>query len=482
MSELDVLVLGGGISGLSIAHCLANAGQHVEVWESSERPGGKINTVVKDGYRLEDAASMVMNFRAEMDGFLTSAHLRSEKISRNPGCQRYVLNNDQLSAVPTSIKGLLTTPLFSNVGKLRMLCEPLIPRGHCKEESVAEFIARRFGTEFLQKLFEPYIAGPLASDIKLAEANSTIPRLTGLEEKFGSLALGALLSKLRRRSGTAGPQVFSFAGGMTTLTQTLASRGGFRIRQNLRADEIWPVGDGWMCRGQSGGLSRTIFARQIVVSTPAHSAANLVDGVDIRLARLLRAIEYAPLKVLHTGFDRADIRHALNGSGFLVPRHSRFSANGCLWMSNLFPDQAPQNQVLFSNYLGGARNPHAVDWSTERSMSSVMSMLSDLLGIKKDPNMLHIKTHEQALPLYHGAYSKRLQGIEERLDRLPGLYLEANYKGGISIRDRVLRAEQVAQRILSTRFNPQSQPVSVVKPAPVTDFDPVTVTVGGVPR
>lgn len=482
MSELDVLVLGGGISGLSIAHCLARSGQNVEVWEGSERTGGKIQTVQKQGYQLENAASMVMNFRSEMDYFLNTAHLQSKKISRAPGSRRYVLHNDALYPVPSNIRGLLTTSLFSTAGKLRLLSEPLIPRGCTHHESVADFVARRLGREFLEKVFEPYIAGPLASDIDLAEANTTMPRLTALEKKYGSLVLGALLRKLSCRGSAGRPQIFSFAGGMATLTQNLASQGGFRLRSNLHGVEIWPVSNGWMSRGVAGDTTHTTFSRQLVVSTPADAAANIVSGLDSELARLLRAIEYAPLKIVHTGFNRSDIRHPLNGSGFLVPRRSKFTANGCLWMSSLFPSHAPQDQVLFSSYLGGRRNPDAVGWDAERSLDNVMPMLNALLGIKKEPQMLHIKSHQRALPLYHGAYSQRLQDIEQRLSGLPGLYLEANYKGGVSIRDRILRAEQVAQRIVRHKYRLQGETGSSRKPAFIADFDPLAAAVGGVSR
>ena len=476
MSELDVLVLGGGISGLSIAHCLAKSGLNVEVWEGSDRVGGKIQTVEKQGFRLENAASMVMNFRSELDQFLQQVQLSASKDMPAPGCRRYVLDEDKLHPVPTNISGLLKTPLFSTAGKLRLLAEPLIPRGYNPHESVADFIGRRLGPEFLEKVFEPYLAGPLASDIDLAEASSAIPKLTALEKKYARLSIGTLIKKLACRGSAARPQMFSFSGGMASLTEALASQSGFRLRKNLRASEVWPVRDGWVSRAVDGDTIRTCGARQLVVSTPADDAANLISGLDSSLARLLDSIEYAPLKVVHTGFNRRDIGHALNGSGFLVPRRSRFAANGCLWMSSLFPSHAPENRVLFSNYLGGARNPEAATWDEQRSLDHVMPMLKTLLGVKKEPGLLHIKTHERGLPLYHGAYSDRLSAIDERLDKLPGLHLEANYRGGVSVRDRILRAEMVAHQIVEQLHHKRHEPVSI--PA----FNPISAAVTGVAR
>lgn len=451
MSELDALVVGGGISGLAIAHCLARSGLAVEVWEGAEYVGGKIQTVVKDGYRLESAASMVVNFHSEVDQFIRTAGLEASKRVRAPMATRYVVNADRLAEVPTGLREILRTPLFSTIGKLRLLAEPLVPRGRNPHESVAEFVTRRLGKEFLEKVFEPYVAGPLASDVDRAEALATMPKLAALEKRYGSLAFGALLRKVWRRGSGGRPDVFSFAGGMTTLTENLAREGGFHVRNKLRVSEVWPVRGGWMVRGVMGDTARTAFSKQLVLSTPPDAAAGLVGGLDAELARLLRRIEFAPVNVVHTGFDRSRIRHPLNGSGFLVPRRSCFAPNGCLWMSSLFPDHAPEDRVLFSSYLGGARNPAAAGWDATRSLDAVMHMLRALLGINVEPDMLHIESHARALPLYHGAYSQLLAAIDRRLKVLPGLYLEANYKGGVSVRDRIRCADLAATRILRQR-------------------------------
>lgn len=448
MSELDVLVVGGGISGLAIAHCLARSGLAVEVWEGEERLGGKIGTAAKQGYRLERAASMVMNFRSELDPFLGAAGLEERKLARAPGAARYVLEAGRLIEVPSAPGELLRTPILSAAGKLRLLAEPLAPRAANPDESVAEFVTRRLGREFFEKLFEPYVAGPLASDADLAEARAALPRLTALERRYGSLVLGALLRKLWRASGGGRPEAFSFAGGMATLVDLLASQGGFRVRSKLRAGEVRPARGGWVTSGESKGAMFTRFSRHLVLSAPADAAADLVEGTDAEIARLLRGIEYAPVNVVHTGFDRSRLAHAVDGSGFLLPRRSGFAANGCLWMSSLFPACAPQGRVLLSTYLGGARNPAAAAWDDKRSLDAVMHMLNELLGIKVDPEMFYVVRHSRALPLYHGAYTQRLAAMERRLASLPGLHLEANYRGGISVRDRILRAEFVAARIL----------------------------------
>ena len=451
MIERDAVIVGGGISGIAIAHLLARGGCSVELWESADRIGGKIRSSTLQGYTLERAASMVMNFRAEVDDFIDDAGLASSKVLRVPGEKRYVLSGRRLAEVPASVGALLRNPILSTAGKLRLLAEPLVARGSNPDESVADFVARRLGHEFLEKVFEPYLAGPLASDADRAEAAATIPRLVALEKRYGSLALGFMLRKCLLRGDGARPQAFTFRGGMETLIARLAVNGGFRICTGLRASEIRPIRGGWQVAGSDGTRDRTVEARHLIMSTPAYSAAELLRHLDDELAGLLGAIEYAPIRVVHAGFDRSRVKHSLDGSGFLLPRRSGFEANGCLWISELFPEHAPPQHTLFTSYLGGARNPAAIDWSEPRCLGAVMPMLRHLLDVDGDPEMVHIETHRYGLPLYHGNYSARLARINARLRQLPGLYLEANYRGGVSVRDRILTAQAVARRILQQR-------------------------------
>ena len=451
MIEQDAVVVGGGISGLAIAQVLSRAGLSVELWESEARIGGKISTTRQAGYSLDSAASMLINFRAEVDDFIASAGLASSKLARTPGERRYVLNRRRLMEVPTSIGALLRTPMLSTAGKLRLLGEPLMARGTDPHESVADFVSRRLGAEFLEKVFEPYLAGPLASDAARAEAAASIPRLVALEQRYGSLALGVLLKKILCRGSAARPQAFSFRGGMETLVAKLADNGAFRVRTGLRASEVRPIPGGWKVHGSDAAGDHAVSTRQLILATPADAAACLLRELDDELARLLNGIEYAPIRIVHTGFDRARVQHPLDGSGFLLPKQSGFEVNGCLWISRLFPDHAPTDRALLTSYLGGARNPAAIDWNEQRCVDAVMPMLRDLLGVYGEPEMVRVQTHRRGLPLYQGNYSMRLTQISNRLRQLPGLHLEANYRGGVSVRDRILTAQAVARRILRQR-------------------------------
>ncbi len=450
MNSVDVLVVGGGISGLATAHLLEQAGVSVELWEQSERPGGKIASDRQDGYLFEQSASFLFNFRPEVDHFVSGSRLEQHKVSLNPAANRYLIHKGRLAKLPLKLVPMISAPIWSLRGRLRLLLEPFIPSGYDENESVGEFIRRRLGKEFLERTMEPFIAGTLASDAEQANAAATLPRLTALERRYGNLTLGVLAHKLFGQRSAIPSNSYSFRGGMATLVDTLANSPGIRLRNGLVATELIPGRQGWVVVGQSALSEQTIRARHVVLSVPAHAAARLTGALDTELQSLLSGIEYTPISVIHTGFAREAVQHPLDGNGFLFPRETGLASTGCLWMSSLFPDRAPQGKVLLSNYLGGARRPAAAYWDDEYSIDMIMHGLRRLLGIRADPEMVRIHRHEQGLPLYHGAYPARMKAITGRLHRLPALHLEANYRGGVSVRDRILCACATTERILSS--------------------------------
>lgn len=453
MDKLDVLIVGGGISGLASAWWLARSGLSVQVWEASERTGGKIMTTRQDGYQTERAASMVLNFRPEVVAMVRKAGLESAKTTRMPAAEarRYLLHRGCLKALPMRMGAMMTSPLWSMRGKLRLLAEPFIFSSGRADESVSEFITRRLGREVLEKAIEPFVAGTLAADPDLTCAAAALPRLKALERRYGSLAAGVLVNRVLRRRTACSTDTFSFHNGMGMLAENLAKTPGMEVRTGYSVDELVRERDGWRVTATTPQGQQTLFVRHVIVTTPASVAAALIKPVDAELAELLRGIGYAAVNVVHTGLARESVGHPLDGSGFLAPRGESAVLTGNLWMSTLFPDRAPPGKVLLTSYLGGVRAPQVADWSDDRLVDETLRTLRPLLDLKADPEMVRIDRHLEALPVYHGAYQMRMQAIAARLKQIPGLHIEANYRGGVSVRDRLVRGHAVANDILAAQ-------------------------------
>lgn len=468
MTDLDVLIIGGGISGLSIANWLRDSHLNIEVWEKNHRFGGMIATQHKQGYQTEQAASILMNYRKEVNQFLKASTLENAILQKTPhaNSRRYLIHQGKLTLAPMTLAHFLNTPIWSLKGKLRLLAEPFIGKNNHTDETVSNFIKRRLGPEFLEKAIEPFVAGTLASDPDLANACEVLPRLKKLEKKYGSLVVGALYHKIIRKKTAAKMDSFSFKGGMSTLINAITEHPGIAVKNNIQVNEITPIGQhAWRVYAQTPEGERIITARKVVLSTPAYITAELIRLLNPDLANLLKGIQYAPLTVVHMGFDQAAIPHSLDSSGFLVPRQENMNITGNLWMSALFPERAPIGKCLLTSYIGGSRNPQVRQWDHQQCRQRVLDDLDKLLQIKDNPEMCQLHRHAKALPVYHGHYHDKLASIQTELNRHPGLFLEANYRGGVSVRDRIYRGYHVAQNIVSTLAVSQTEKKRTITPA-----------------
>lgn len=448
MSEPQVLVVGGGISGIATAWWLARAGVPVEVWESGADIGGKIRSEHHDGYLVERAAAMLLNFRPEVTQLMRESGVESHKVLRSEqaSAHRYLSMAGGLQRVPATAAGMMGTSLWSWRSRLRMLAEPFVPRRVDDTESVADFIRRRLGEELLEKAIDPFVAGTLAADPELANAATTLPRLVALERRYGSLTMGVIWHKLIRRRTAHVTEAFSFAGGMITLLRELAAAEGVTVRRHRVVRAIHREGDGWRVQGEYGHS----HTRNLVLSTPAEVTAGLLRETDAELAAVIAGIPYAPLSVVHLGFERQAVDHPLDGSGFLTGRKEGAYSNGNLWMSSLFPGRAPQGRVLLTSYVGGSRRPDSVDWSAQRLRDAALADLNQRLGLQRDPEWAHLHRHRRALPVYHGDHMARTRSVDQALQALPGLHLCANYLGGVALRDRVVAARQTALQLINS--------------------------------
>ncbi len=475
MRTVENLVIGGGISGLSTAWQLAQQGNQVELWEAQSHLGGKIATDTDNnsGYTTEQAASMVLNFRPEVSRFLAETGLDEYKLLRTPTSKRYLISQGMLQEMPMKIAGVLFSPLWSLSGKLRLMLEPFILKGGGEHESVADFIRRRFGHEMLDKALGAYVSGTLASDPEKADSFSVLPQLTGLEQRYGSLTAGIFARKVINKKKASVTEGFSFQGGMSTMINELTQQLGSRIHTQYQIIKIVKKGGGWVVtaktpykksngeqnqeqnqeQDRNRNKERSCFTKNLILSTPAPVTAKLLKAIDSDLSQLLDEIEYAPVSVIHLGYKKTNIKHDVDGTGFLTPFKESPKLNGSMWMHSLFSGRAPENHVLLSNYIGGSRHPELVKLPEQEQIDLVHKELSELLGIKGKPEWAKVNTHAQALPLYHGEYALRQQMIKQQLISLPNLYLQANYLGGVSIRDRIVCARSLAKQLTAKEKN-----------------------------
>ena len=452
-AALDVLVVGAGVSGLATAFGLVRRGLQVEVIDAGRAPGGVIGTVKRDGALYETGPNSALDTTPLIGELIAAAGIAAERLPASEIANtRFVVRDGRPIALPMSPGAFLATPLFSGLAKARLALEPLVRRQPAGEEEViAHFVRRRLGREFLDYAIEPFVAGIYAGDPDRLPVPAAFPKLHALEQRYGSLILGAILGarERRKRAETAKntAKSFSFRGGMQTLTDALA-RGVQRVTLGAKAVSLARLPDGsFAVTFDQGGASFTRHARAVVLAVPAAEAARLAYPLAPDATRALQEIEYPPVTVVATAYRREDVTHALGGFGFLAPRVEGRAVLGTLFSSSMFEGRAPDGQVLLTNFVGGRRNPELASADDATLAVKVAAEHRALLGARAPALWNAIVRWPRAIPQYELGHLGRIAKVAEAEKAVPGLRFCANYRGGVSVGDCIANAHATAESL-----------------------------------
>lgn len=446
----QVVIIGGGISGLTCAYRLKQKGSDVLLLERDEQVGGVMKSECGDGFLTEAGPNSFQN-APEIMQLIKEVGLNDELVTAPGSAPRYIYYKGRLQEFPMSPPKFFSTPLLSFRDKVRIFLEPWARKPPEHEETIAEFIERRFGWQVLEVFVDPFVSGVYAGDPKRLSIQSTFPMLTELEEKYGSILTGFIKSQKNAPKPRPKRLLCSFQRGLGTLPNTLAERLGPSLMTSAEVINLNTA--------RSNGTSRftlevkrpdrmeTVSAEAVVLATPAFAAAHLVKSLSGELAQVLASIEYPPLAVVCLGYDQAAIPRPLDGFGFLVPRSQGLRILGCIWSSSLFPGRAPEGKVCLTNFIGGATDPAVRELSDVELIQTVHQELQITLGVKADPHVIAVHCYAHTIPQYNLGHQSKLQQIEEHLGYIPGLFLVGNYLRGVSVGDCVREAARVAESI-----------------------------------
>jgi oxygen-dependent protoporphyrinogen oxidase len=429
-------VIGGGISGLTTAFLLKKKGVDVTLFEASENVGGNVQTIQRDGYTIEQGPNSLLKSPRLVD-LVRMLGLEDQVIAANPSAQkRYILWRGKLEAMgPRSfINGY-----FSPKTLFALAREPFVRSKSPEHESVADFVTRRLNSEFLDKAIDPFVSGVYAGDPNDLSMRSAFPKLYEMERDFGSLIMGTIRRKAEKPDPNF-PRTFSFKSGLKTLIKKLASEIGEGVRTSTAVERIENVDGRFSVNGEGFDA--------VVISTPAWVAADLVKDRDSRLAETLAGVNYPQVVVAVTAFRSEQLVKSLDGFGFLIPSKEKRPILGALYHSAVFPERAPEGHQLLMTFIGGVRDNGNLDkLSDDEVKSLVTTQLRELLGVKGEPELFHLKRWKRAIPQYRVGYEQVMKDCSGFEKQNPGSFFCSNFYRGISMSDCVKNAFQTADDV-----------------------------------
>lgn len=452
MTPASVVVIGGGVSGLTFAATavdeLRSRGVEADVRliESAPQAGGHARTLTEGGFLVESGPNGFLDRDPEILSLISALGLESNLVEASREARRrFIVRDRRLVKVPDSPLSFVTSDSLSFRGKIRLLREPwaaLAPSG--AEETVFEFAARRIGPEAAETFVDTIVSGISGGDSHALSLRSQFPLLHEWEAKHGSLVRAAF--KERKPGPGKRTRLLTFDHGLGVLTGALARRLGDRVITGVPVLAVERDRGGFRIDLSDG---RSLTASRVVFATSAQTAARLVTPSAPRLATALKAIPCAGLAVVALSFPSWRIAHPLDGYGYLVPRAEQLATLGVLWESSIFPGRVPANTVLLRIVLGGARRPEVSDLGEDDLVALARAELESVMGVTAEPERRWVFRWPQAISQYTVGHSERLQTIKAALAENPGLMVCGTSYHGVSFTDAVRSARNAGRELAS---------------------------------
>lgn len=459
---MKVAIVGAGISGLSSAHYLrklcreGNVPLELVLFESSAHPGGVLDTVKKEDMVLELGPDSFITSKPWALDLARELGLEDSLlgVGYGKGKTTFVYQAGKLRALPegfflmapSKLLPFLRSGLFSAGAKLRVLLEPLIPRGGGVDESVRSFVERRFGREIFDKAAQPLLGGIYMADPEKLSLSATMPQFLEMEKRSGSV-LRDLLRNPPTSRGESGARYGLFltpANGMSVIVERLCRSAEF-ARQDYKTPvlSLKKSENGWLVNSDRGEEKFDA----VILSVGADAAGRLLSDVDPQIGTRLSGVRYVSSVVATLVFDENNFRGLPDGLGIIIPSREEMNLVACSLYSSKFPGKSGSGKVVIRCFLGGELNPDAVLWDEEEIKTVLREELARVFGFDNHPAEIYIRRYKMSMPRFALGHKEEISGVMHRLSRHSGLALCGAAYFGVGIPDCVRSAELAARKI-----------------------------------
>ncbi|MDW0110788.1 protoporphyrinogen oxidase [Sporosarcina aquimarina] len=466
-----IVIAGGGITGLSAAFYMQkqireqNLPIDIILVEATNRLGGKIQTVRRNGYIIERGPDSFLIRKKSMDRLAAELGI-DDQLVKNATGQSYVLLNDELHpipggsimGVPTEVGPFLKSNLFSLTGKLRAAGDFFLPRSEIKgDQSLGKFFRRRFGNEVVNNLIEPLLSGVYAGDIDNMSMESTFPQFVDVEEKHRSLILG--MKKTRPKpeqlpnKGHAAKKegaFHTFKNGLETIVEALeAQLSDVKFIKGVRLDAIETEGNRTFVTLNEGSV---IEADAVVLTTGHAVARHLFEPYGI--LQELGEVKTSSVATIALAFPESAVVQNEQGTGFLVSRSGDYSITACTWVNRKWPTTTPDGKVLLRAFVGRIGEEAIVDLPDDEIEQIVLSDLGKIFEINGKPEFSIVTRWKDDRPQYRVGHKQLIAKAKEELRvRFPNVELAGASYEGVGLPDCIDQGQAAADRVMQRLMN-----------------------------
>lgn len=460
-----VAIIGGGISGLAAAYYLQKAAREnnlpieIKLIEASHRLGGKMQTVVKDGFTIERGPDSFLARKTSIIRLAKEVGMDHQLVPNSTG-KSYVLVNEELHSmpggsimgIPTEIGPFITTKLFSLPGKIRAAADFILPKSPSgKDQSLGEFFRRRLGNEVVENLIEPLLSGIYAGDIDHLSLMSTFPQFYQVEQKYGSLIIGMKKSspskpkKAESDSQKSTGVFLTFKTGLQSFAEAIEAKiDSGSILKGHRVDKITKDQSKYEIYLNNGD---SLTADCIIAATPHKITQSMFSQYEF--FDPFKLVPSTSVATVALAFPKEAIKKDIDGTGFVVSRNNDYSITACTWTHKKWKHSTPEGKVLLRCYVGRAGDETIVELSDDQIVKIVLEDLKKIMDITMDPDFTIVSRWKNAMPQYTVGHKQRLATILQHIkEELPGVFLAGASYEGVGVPDCIDQGEAAVKDVL----------------------------------
>lgn len=449
-SDIEIVIIGAGLTGLTLARELQKQNRKVLLIEKNDKVGGVMQTIEENDFIFESGPNTGVLSNPEMVELFEEQNGVTLETANKDSKRRWILKNNKFRPLPSGLWSGLTTPLFTWYDKFRILGEPWRKAGTDPHETLANFVRRRMGKSFLNYAIDPFISGIYAGNPEILIPKYALPKLYNLEQKYGSFIKGSIAKSkepktVRDRKATK--EIFSALGGLQNLIKALENNiGKENIWVNCQNTSISPDNDEFLINTTQNGNPVEIRAHKVITTVAAPWLPSLIPFVPEEKIAPITNLEYAKVVQVVLGYKNWTGRK-LNAFGGLIPKLENKKVLGILFPSAIFKDRAPEKGALLSVFVGGMRHPEIIDQNDNDLLKLAMNTVKTTLNEHNAPDLQRVFRYQHAIPQYTITTPEKSEAIENIENQYKGLILAGNIRDGIGMADRVKQAHEISKII-----------------------------------
>lgn len=446
--NLEVMVVGAGITGLLTARHLAAAGARVTIIEASDHIGGQLRSEHLDGRVVDVGAEALHTGAPGVQDLLDDLGLARDVVTAGRGTT-WLATARGLRALPagmgpagpTRLWPVATSRVLSPAGLLRAASEPLRPRTPLDgDTAVGSYLTGRFGRQVTDRLLDPLLGNLHAGDVNRLSLGAATPQLDRLARSHRSL----VLARRGATRGIPGPSFVTVRGGLGRIAAALGSDPRIDLRTATPVKVIEPDGCGYRVVAATGEAWRV---DAVVLAVPAAVAARALTPVDQAAAELTR-VRTASVATAVVGYHH-DVARRLTGTGLLVPSTSPHLLKAATHLSAKWSHLAAGPTFLVRLSAGRAGDGRVEDLDAAELVDRLHADLAALTGLSQRPVSALVHRWQDTMPQLEVGHAERIARIRHRLEGRRIVLAGASYDG-VGITSCLGSARRAAEQIVQS--------------------------------